>query len=201
MDKQHYLFTHPGYKEINIPEYKDHSLRLIVPTIAYAKESLDWVSDKEVGQYVGADFSHVSLDGEKERLEEIINNTDGYNWLIEFDGKVIGNVNISSLEETTKEFGVKAGSLNFIIGDKKLWGKGITTLAVKHILAWAFERNSFKIIKSRVIPQNKGSIAVLLKSGFLEYGKENYDGPDIGEPTWYVTYKFINSVPPNIANS
>lgn len=189
MDKHTYFSTHPGFEELDVPSYSLHKLRLITPDIAYASESLDWVSDKEVGQYVGADFSHVTLEGERKRLQEIIENTDGYNWLIECDGKVIGNCNLSDIKETSDEFRVKAGSLNYIIGKKSLWGKGITSAAVNSILQWAFDRNGYEVIKSRVVPQNKASIAVLKKAGFEEYGREDYDGPDVGQPTWYTTYK------------
>jgi ribosomal-protein-alanine N-acetyltransferase len=189
MDKQYYYSIHPGFEEVDVTEFKNHTVRLIVPNIKYAKESLEWVSDKEVGQFVGVDFSDVSLKGEEVRLKEIMENTDGYNWLIEYDGQVVGNVNISTIKETSDEFGIKAGSLNYILGEKELWGKGIATILVKHVLRWAFVKNGFEVIKSRVIPQNKGSISVLLKSGFVKYGQEDYDGPDIGEATWYNTYK------------
>jgi ribosomal-protein-alanine N-acetyltransferase len=189
MDKRKYIDTHPGYEELSVPEYSLHKLRLITPDIVFAKQSLDWVSDNEVGQYVGADFSEVSLEGERDRLKEILEDTDGYNWLIECDGKVIGNINISDIKDTSEEFAVKAGSLNYIIGEKSMWGKGITSALVKVILQWAFVKNNYAIIKSRVVPQNKGSIAVLTKAGFKEYGQEDYDGPDLGEQTWYNIYK------------
>lgn len=189
MDKQKYIDTHPGYVEISVPEYSLHKLRLLTPDIAYAKESLDWVSDNEVGKYVGADFSDVSLEGEKDRLKEILGNIDGYNWIIECDGTVIGNINISDIKDTSNEFGVKAGCLNYIIGEKNMWGKGITSALVKVVLLWAFSKNGYEIIKSRVVPQNKGSIAVLVNASFKQYGREDYDGPDLGESTWYDTYK------------
>ncbi len=153
MDKQKYIDTHPGYVELSVPEYSLHKLRLLTPDIAYAKESLDWVSDNEVGKYVGADFSDVSLEGEKDRLKEILGNIDGYNWIIECDGTVIGNINISDIKDTSNEFGVKAGCLNYIIGEKNMWGKGITSALVKVVLLWAFSKNGYEIIKSRVVPQ------------------------------------------------
>ncbi len=37
--------------------------------------------------------------------------------------------------------------------------------------------------------KNKGSIAVLVNASFKQYGREDYDGPDLGESTWYDTYK------------
>ncbi len=56
-------------------------------------------------------------------------------------------------------------------------------------MEWAFNTAGFEIIKSRVVLQNKSSQSVLIKSGFLEYGKEDYEGPNLGKQTWYITYK------------
>jgi RimJ/RimL family protein N-acetyltransferase len=186
---QTYQELHPMYKELEIPEYSIHKLKLVTPDIKYSKASLDWISDKEVGKYMGADFSDASLQGEEQRLNEILSNPYAYHWIIEVDEKAVGNINLNEIESATKEFGVKAGKLNYLIGDRVLWGKGITTAAVKKILEWAFNTAGFELIKSRVVPQNKSSQSVLTKSGFVEYGKEDYDGPDLGETTWYVTYK------------
>lgn len=190
---QTYQQSHPFYKELDVPEYSLHKLKLVTPDIKYAKESLDWVSDKKVGKYMGTDFSDVSLDGEEQRLKEIINNPDAYHWMIEVDGKAVGNINLNEVEKTTKEFGVKAGKLNYLLGNSALWGKGITTVIVTKILDWAFSKADFEIIKSRVVPQNKPSQSVLVKSGFVEYGKEDYNGPDLDEPTWYITYKITKA--------
>ncbi len=186
-----YEEIHAFYKELEIPEYTLHKLKLITPDIRYAKESLDWVSDIEVGRYMGADFSDVSFQGEEERIKEVINNSDAYHWIIECDGQAIGNINISEVKDASKEFNVKSGKLNYLLGDKDLWGKGITTAIVTKVLDWAFNIADFEVIKSRVVPQNKASQIVLEKSGFTEYGKEEYDGPNFGETTWYITYKLV----------
>ncbi len=193
MDKQKYLLSHPNYKELEIPEYTAHRLKLMTPSIGYAKASLAWVSDKEVGQYMGTDFSNISLEGEEKRLEEIVKNVDAYNWIIECDGKAIGNVNISDIGQASDEFGLKSGKLNYIIGYKNLWGKGIATVVAKTVLKWAFTKSGFEVVKTRVVPQNKSSQAVLKKLGFIEYGKEEYDGPNFGEPTWYIIYKLTKN--------
>ena len=192
MTKQNYISSHPGYEELRVSDYLTHRLFLVTPDVNYAKNSLVWISDKLVGRYMGADFSVASLEGEKKRLADLINDKDSFNWIIECDGKPIGNISISDIKKTSDEFGEKAGSLNYIIGARELWGKGITSSAAKSILEWAF-KNGFKIVKSRVIPQNRASETVLKKLGFSEYGREDYDGPDIGEKTWYITYKIVKS--------
>lgn len=184
-----YQKLHPDYTELEVHELTGHVLKLVTPDVRFAAESLAWVSDREVGKYMGADFSNVSLEGEKKRLREIVEDKDAYHWIIEVDGKAVGNININCIAETAKEFNVKSGKLNYLIGDTTLWGKGIMTAVAKAVLDWAFSNGKFEIIKSRVLIQNKASHTVLKKLGFKEYGKEAYDGPEIGESTWYVAYK------------
>lgn len=184
-----YSKTHPHYEELDVPESSGYKIRLVTPEMKYAGESLKWVSDKEVGQYMGADFSNVSLEGEEKRLVDIIQNKDAYNWIIICDGKAVGNINISEIDSASKEFGVRAGKLNYLIGDKSLWGKGLATMIAREVLKWAFGIGGFEVIKSRAIPQNKASFAVLRKLGFTKYQNEKYDGPEIGEPTEYIAFK------------
>lgn len=192
MGKQKYLDLHPNYNELEVVDYATHKLQLITPSIEFAQESLNWVSDREVGQYMGADFTNVTLEGERKRLTEIVNDTNAYHWLIVCDGKVVGNININEIAKISKEFEVKSGKLNYLIGDKNLWGKGIATAVAKKVLDWAFSVGEFEVIKSRVLPQNISSQAVLKKLCFIEFGKEDYDGPSLGKPTWYRTYKITN---------
>lgn len=186
---EEYIKTHSLYEELDVPQVSGYTVRLLLPELKYARPSLEWVSDKDVGQFMGADFSDVSLAGEEKRLVDILHDKDSYNWIIEVDGKAVGNININEIEVTTKEFGVKAGNLNYLLGDKTLWGKGLTTAIAKKVLNWAFNKGGFEVIKSRAIPQNVASLAVLKKLGFEEYKKEEYDGPDIGEPTEYIAHK------------
>jgi RimJ/RimL family protein N-acetyltransferase len=189
MHTQTYLETHASYEELLITNFGKHKLRLITPDIKYAKDSLEWVRDKDVVQYMGSDFSNVSLEGEEKRLRDIVNDNNAYHWIVECDGKAIGNININEINQISEEFGIRSGTLNYLIGNKVLWGQGIATAIARQVLDWAFSKGQFEIIKSRVLVQNKASQAVLKKLGFSEYGREDYDGPDIGKDTWYITYK------------
>ena len=72
-------------------------------------------------------------------------------------------------------------------------GHGPFSHVIEELTPVDHDKNGFKIVKSRVIPQNRASETVLKKLGFSEYGREDYDGPDIGEKTWYITYKIVKS--------
>jgi len=193
MTNHQYVASHPGYEELEIERPTDQRLRLVTPSLEFAHESLAWVSDPEVSRFMGTNYSQVSLDTEIQRLQDIINNHDAYHWIVEVDEHPVGNINISSIDETSREFGVRAGKLNFFIGDKSLWGQGITTAAARAVILWAFDHGHFQMLKARVLPQNHGSLAVMRKLGFQEYGTEEYDGPDIGIPTSYRIYKLSGS--------
>jgi len=150
------------------------SIKLIRPSISSAQASLEWLRDPEIGQYMGADFSNVSLETEKKRLKDIIASDNEYNWGIEVNGTIVGNIAISEIEEKTKEFGKKAGILSILIGYKNQWGKGLATKCEESVLDWAFNEAGFELLLARALPANIGSIKSLEKNGFKPDGTEPF---------------------------
>lgn len=165
-----YKKSHPHYGELEISNYEKARLRLVEPKIEYAKISLTWTSNHEIVQYMGADFSNPSLEKEIERLQKIIDSKDEYNWMIEVDGKIIGNVALHDIQEKSTEFGVKAATFTILIGDKKYWGQGIGGHVTRAILDWAFNQGDFEVIFSRALEQNIGSLKALSNEGFENVG-------------------------------
>ena len=184
-----YQESHPHYRELEVKDYSAGKLRLIEPDLKYADVSLQWVSDQEVIQYMGIDFANPSLEGEQKRLREILENKDGYDWMIELDGKVIGNVRIHSIDWVSKKFGVKAAYPAILIGDKNYWRKGIAYQVMKTVLDWAFHEAGFKMIAARVLQENIPSIKNLQKLGFEEDGTEPHDGLINGKPSIWKKFK------------
>lgn len=184
-----YQSSHPHYRELAVKDYQNGKLRLLKPDLKYAELSLKWISNPEVVQYMGADFSNPSLEGEQKRLQEILENKDEYNWMIELDDKIIGNAGINSIAEVSKKFGVKAGYPAILIGDKNHWHKGIGYHVMKTILNWAFQEANFEVIAARVFPENTASIKNLEKLGFKEDGTEPYEGLVNDKPNVWGKYK------------
>jgi RimJ/RimL family protein N-acetyltransferase len=52
-------------------------------------------------------------------------NRDEYSWMIEVQGRVVGNITINSIYDSTKKEGVRAGNLAILIGDPSFWGQGL----------------------------------------------------------------------------
>ena len=174
----------PHYRELIV---NDH-IRLIEPDVTHAKESLSWVREPEVIRYMGADFSHPTLEGEAKRIEEILQNADAYSWMIEYDGIVIGNVCINDIQETTKKMKTKAGNLTVLIGEKKLWGKGLGSLVSSTVLEWAFHEAGFQAMTARALQENIASQKTLEKLGFRETGTEPFDGLIEGKTSMWKNY-------------
>jgi RimJ/RimL family protein N-acetyltransferase len=183
-----YIKLHPMYRELQV----DGHVRLVKPDIAHAEPSLLWVSSSEVVQYMGADFESPSLMGEKKRIEDILKNEDEYSWMIELDGKIVGNVCINSIAETTKKFRRKAGNLTVLIGKKSAWGKGLGAKVCTAVLKWVFEEGSFGVIAARALQENIASIKILEKLGFEEIGSEPYEGLLKGKPSVWRNFKIEN---------
>ena len=186
----HYQESHPRYRELQIDEH----LRFIEPDLAHARESLSWVQSADVIQYMGADFLNPSLEGEIDRLRQIIASGDEYSWMIELDGTIIGNVCINSIAETTRKNSAQSGNLTVLIGKKVHWGKGIGLNVCRTVLDWAFEGGGFGAMVSRALQENIASIKTLQKLGFSETGTEPYEGSPHSPPSLWKNFRIDRDV-------
>ncbi len=90
---------------LDAPGYPGGDLRLVEPSLEHAPLSLRWLRDPEVGQYMGVDFSDVSLATEQRRIRDILDGDDVYGWMIELDGQVIGAIEINRIQESSGQYG------------------------------------------------------------------------------------------------
>ena len=132
--------THLHYRELIV----DDTLRLITPDVSHAHSSLEWVREQDVVQYMGVDFPTPTIEGEQVRMNDIIDNTDAYSWMIELQGAVIGNVCINDIKETSEKQGKRAGNLTILIGSKEHWGKGIGARACAAVCSGLFSKRVLK---------------------------------------------------------
>mgnify|MGYP001230622142 CR=1 FL=1 len=104
---------------------------------------------------------HASRDITRPWLQKKIDRTaaGGEDYLVEFDGRVIGEVGAGRLPD----FG-------FMI-HPDFWGRGFATEASAAFIAHAFSNTTATELLADVDPRNAASLAVLLKLGFLETGR------------------------------
>ena len=75
-----------------------------------------------------------------------------------------------------------------MIGNKSYWGNGIATEAVGLVTNWALNRINLHKVESEALEGHVGSIRVLEKNGFKQYGivPQNY----FLEGKYLATHKF-----------
>lgn len=174
-------------RDIDIPSYSStHKLRLVKPNPKYAPITIKWISQKEVTQYLGADFSKMTEEDEISHLQEMVNDDDRYSWMIERDGAIVGNVEINEINELSKKYEVKTGAFCTLIGDPKNWGQGLGSYAKQMACNWAFSEGDFELIEAKAYIQNIRSWSALEKLGYHYEGIEK-DKIE-GEPVEWKVY-------------
>jgi RimJ/RimL family protein N-acetyltransferase len=151
---------------LEVSDYPRGRLRLIRPQLEFASLSLAWLSDPEVGRYMGADFSGVTLETERSRIQTMLDSGDSYAWEIELDGRVIGAIEINRIKQTTERYGIKAANFSTLIGDKSQWGMRIAPSAKRAVLGWAFGSAGFELFVGRALSVNIRSWHSLEHLGF-----------------------------------
>ena len=100
------------------------------------------ISDKEVDVY----------------FQAILNSTKNHHYLVVAGGTVVGHVSLIKRKDNWYE-------TQIVIGDKKYWGKGYGSVAIKLLIKKAQRRRASKIYLE-VRPNNNRAIRVYEKRGF-----------------------------------
>ena len=114
----------------------------------------------------------TTLEQEKERVRDFIENADQLNWMIQLDNKVVGSIWVD-LKPKDK---VPAPAVHIMIGDPIVRGKGVggaSTVAVIDFLRQQGEA----AVYSRTLVQNTIAKNLLYDNGFIPYG-ESYTDED-----------------------
>ena len=160
-------------RDIDIPSYSSAQvLRLVRPDVKYASITIKWIRRPEVTQYLGVDFSGMTEADEVRHLRNMIDDDDRYSWMIELDGKIVGNIEINEIKSLSAKYGVKAGAFCTLIGDPENWGRGIGSHAKQAACDWAFSEGGFELIEAKAYVQNERSWRALEKLGYEYAGTE-----------------------------
>lgn len=89
-------------------------------------------------------------------------NRDWRTFIIVYNDRDVGVVNIGQLDHWSPEIG-------YLIGEVSLWGKGIATQAVKQAMEWIKDYGK-GYCHTTVLVKNKASLRVLEKLGFTIQG-------------------------------
>ncbi|MDN2712183.1 GNAT family protein [Janthinobacterium sp. SUN118] len=147
-------------------------LQLLPPTSADLAGLLDfelenrayfesWVTARAPGYYSQEAVAAAIEQAQHERQQD-----RAHQYLAKLDGQIVGRVNLTGV---TRPYFNKA-QLGYRIGER-LGGRGYATRIVALLLEEAFGELELWRLEATARPQNLGSIAVMRRNGFHQYGK------------------------------
>lgn len=114
--------------------------------------------------------NETSLEAERERVTDFINTTDQLNWMISYDGQVVGSVWVDLKEKES----VHAPSVHIMIGDPDMRGKGVGAASISAVVSHLHQKGE-TVIFSRHLLENSGATKLLTDLGFVDDGDAYHD--------------------------
>ena len=133
-----------------------------------------WANDERVTRFLTWQ-PHKNVEETKELLKswcEEYEKPNHYNWVIETDGEIIGNISVVRVNE-----GNEYAVLGYCIG-VKYWDRGFTTEATKAVIDYLFGEIGFHRVELCHAVQNPASGRVAQKCGMTFEGtrRQAYKG-------------------------
>lgn len=132
-------------------------------TIEDASISYLWRNNHKIWELTGSKPNcEVTIEMEMEWMRNVLKRDNERRFAIVCDGKYVGNTYLTSIDDNLKE-----AELHYFIGNVDLWGKGVTTIAIQKVIEYSRLELKLKKIYANVNIENKGSLRMLEKNGFL----------------------------------
>lgn len=151
-------------KHCKTEEIKTDRLVLKKFNVDYAEDMFyGWLCDEKVAKYTSW-TAHTDISNTYAYINYIIGQEgdNPYNWVIVYNKKVIGTINVCYIDKDTKTCGVAyALSYNY-------WRNGIVTEALKAVINYLFDKAGFQKIIAGCDSENTGSKRVLEKAGMKQ---------------------------------
>jgi diamine N-acetyltransferase len=137
-----------------------------------AKVSCLWRNDAEIWKYT--EFKpdrHISLEMEEEWLKSKLDNSNEKRFAIclEANDQYIGNIQLVGITQ-------EEACYHIFIGEKSFWGQGISQMATKLILSYAFSELDLESVLLEVNPLNTVAYSIYEKTGFIPFGVNEKNG-------------------------
>lgn len=137
-----------------------------------AKVSCLWRNDAEIWKYT--EFKpdrYISPEMEEEWLKSKLNNSNEKRFAIclTANDQYIGNIQLLDITE-------EEACYHIFIGEKSFWGQGISQMATKLILSYAFSELKLENVLLEANPLNIAAYKVYEKMGFIPCGANEKNG-------------------------
>lgn len=125
----------------------------------------------------------TTIDQERERVKEFIEKNGQLNWMIAYQGGVVGSV-WADLEPTKY---LRSPSVHIMIGSPEMRGKGVGLAATSAVVEY-LHKQGYEQIFSRYLLKNEASKSLLARIGFHETGvpytdEDNLEWQNVVKPS------------------
>lgn len=124
-----------------------------------------------------------TLEGEKEWWKRMGKSDEDRLWGIEFEGQLVGITGLHKIEKG------ESASSGIVIWERKLWGKGIASLAHLGRVWYVIKELHLRRIWSGARTVNEASLKALLRVGYTIWGTKLWDVFRDGK--WLSTYELL----------
>lgn len=118
-----------------------------------------WWRDKDLIKLTSGNFKMLSDPEVHRYFLAMMENKKDWHYMIEYGRKTVGHITLADRKSGWHE-------TQIVIGDKKYWGRGIGTAAIKKLLALA-KKNKITKIFLEVRPDNLRAINTYKDCGFV----------------------------------
>ena len=126
----------------------------------------EWMNDFHTTDYTGRSYRTVTLEAEREYLEQKRDDSEVFSIIDANGDKLIGTVGLHQIDGINR-----TATLGIFIGDKDYRSKGYGAEAIKLILDFGFNYLNLNNIKLDLMEFNERALKCYKKCGFKEYGR------------------------------
>jgi RimJ/RimL family protein N-acetyltransferase len=126
----------------------------------------DWAARPEVTYFWGIRAGKWNPASRDEHYREIAKDDRSINWSIQLDGRTVGFTGIDFIDWIRRQ-----GESYIIVGDHRVWGRGVASEAVRLRTRFAFRELNLHRVYNLIVYDNVGSRRANEKVGYREQGR------------------------------
>jgi RimJ/RimL family protein N-acetyltransferase len=151
------------------PVIQGKLVRLRPPRPEDAALMITWFEDFEITRNLKRQHP-PTLEEEKEWIEQMGRDPNAVIWMVEFEGRPVGNTGIRDIDWKNG-----SGRTGTIIGDKSVWGRGLGRELMQLRCEYAFMQLPLRKLKSAYLEGNEASARAQKAAGYREVGRWRQD--------------------------
>ena len=112
-----------------------------IPTNNILKKWISWLNNKKVSSFSARSSKKHNIKSQKQFLQKKIFDKKNYLFKIVFNNEFVGLIELTNMDYLFKNCEIR-----YLIGETKIWNKGIATRAIKLATLYCFKKLKMKLI-------------------------------------------------------